>query len=223
MTGRTSAIAAITLTFTEVVNGSVTPRVTRFLSSGRGAMSQRRSFSWNANVKMEGRHDREQADDQPGAKLVQVLDERCLLTVSEAARKPPTPLGHRALARRRVPARSPRRECREALRACRAPTKLREALLRAGTSSPCRRRPETESLNSRIPFPSDRPISGRRLAPKTSSRTSKIRTSSHQAKGIDPRYHPRPRARPPPRRAFAVTDHGLSNVASRVPCNRRGG
>ena len=49
-TGRTIAIAAITLTFTEVVNGSVTPKVTRFLSSGSGTVSHSTICSWNANA-----------------------------------------------------------------------------------------------------------------------------------------------------------------------------
>ena len=38
----------------------------------------------------EGRDDREQAEDQPAAKLVEVLDEGGLLTMVEAAREPPS-------------------------------------------------------------------------------------------------------------------------------------
>src|SRR5262249_49588828 len=47
--------------------------------------------------------------------------------------------------------------------------------------------PDTPSLNSRMPLPSDRPISGRRLAPNTSrSTTSKMRSSGNPTpKGTD--------------------------------------
>ena len=41
--------------------------------------------------------------------------------------------------------------------------------------------PVTESLNSRIPLPSDRPISGRRFAPKRRSATSRRRMISQGA------------------------------------------
>jgi hypothetical protein len=53
MIGRAMARAAIRLTFTDVVNGSVTPSVTSFLSSGSGPVSQSMICSWNANVRMK--------------------------------------------------------------------------------------------------------------------------------------------------------------------------
>lgn len=49
-TGKTIATAAITLTFTAVVNGSVTPSVTSCLSAGNGTFSQPISRAWNANA-----------------------------------------------------------------------------------------------------------------------------------------------------------------------------
>src|SRR5919106_511257 len=45
-TGRTSPIATIRLTITEVEKGSVTPSVTSSLSSGRGPVSHRMTSSW---------------------------------------------------------------------------------------------------------------------------------------------------------------------------------
>src|SRR5258708_7077472 len=49
--------------------------------------------------------------------------------------------------------------------------------------------PETESLNSRIPVPSDRPISGRRFAPKSSRATIRSRMiSGALIFGIEPAY-----------------------------------
>ena len=77
------------LTLTDVVNGSVTPSVTSRLSSGSGAVSHSMICSWNANVSEEHRDDRDERDDQPRAELVEVLDERRLLTVVETARQPP--------------------------------------------------------------------------------------------------------------------------------------
>ena len=56
--------------------------------------------------------------------------------------------------------------------------------------------PPTDSLNSRIPFPSYRPISGRRLGPKTRSTTrSKIRSSQMPiSNGIVKAYSPAARS-----------------------------
>src|SRR6186713_2581730 len=51
--GNAIAIAAMKLTFTEVVNGSVTPRVTSFLSFGSGPVSHSMMRSWKANVTMK--------------------------------------------------------------------------------------------------------------------------------------------------------------------------
>ena len=48
--GKRHASPAIRLTFTDVVNGSVTPRVTSFLSSGSGPMSHSMICSWKANA-----------------------------------------------------------------------------------------------------------------------------------------------------------------------------
>jgi Fe-S cluster assembly ATP-binding protein len=51
--------------------------------------------------------------------------------------------------------------------------------------------PVTESLNSRIPLPSERPISGRRFAPKMSSSTTRRIMSSQieMPNGMSARYH----------------------------------
>src|SRR6188474_135691 len=51
--GNAIAIAAMKLTFTEVVNGSVTPRVTSFLSFGSGPVSHSMIRSWKTNVTMK--------------------------------------------------------------------------------------------------------------------------------------------------------------------------
>ena len=56
---------------------------------GSGPVSHSMICSWNANVSEEERDDREERDDQPRAELVEVLDERCLLTVVETAWEPP--------------------------------------------------------------------------------------------------------------------------------------
>ena len=61
-----------------------------------------------------------------------------------------------------------------------APTREGGSSARSSSSSTL---PVTASLNSRIPRPSERPISGSRLAPKRRSRTAKTMTSSHTLSG----------------------------------------
>ena len=158
------------LTLTDVVNGSVTPSVTSRLSSGSGAVSHSMMCSWNANVTMKIGMIATSAIDQPRAKLVEVLDERCLLAVVETAREPPTehevelladgfPLGPGF--------RLVRTACRGSDVADGSSTRVGVGVVVETGSS----MPDTESLNSRMPLPSERPISGSRFAPKTSRRT----------------------------------------------------
>ena len=77
------------LTFTEVVNGSVTPSVTSFLSSRERPSQPLHDPLVEGERQQEDRDDREERDDQPRAELVEVLDEGRLLTVVETAWEPP--------------------------------------------------------------------------------------------------------------------------------------
>ena len=72
----------------DVVNGSVGLSVSGFVPSGSGFESQPMIVSRNAYVKMKKNRDGAQRDDQPGAELLEVLDERRFLTVAEAPRQP---------------------------------------------------------------------------------------------------------------------------------------
>ncbi len=130
------------------------------------------------------------ADEQALAQLIEVLDERCLLAVVQATRKPwPRHPWHLALrdglgfalsrsrSRRLFSGRLQRRGgCRDGAGRRRI-TSGAGATATGGGSSECVSTEGvlvvTESLNSRIPVPSDRPISGNRFAPKRSSSTSR--------------------------------------------------
>ena len=140
--------------------------------------------------------DRAEADEHPLAQLVEMLDERRLLAVVQATRKPGPrwPPNHRLPKRRRewtvrfrARARTTRDRCRrrpgsvplphpEPVRvrpgpAAEAPNEARVDL----------RLPVTESLNSRMPEPSERPISGSRLAPNRSRARSEQQNDLHGA------------------------------------------
>src|SRR5581483_494162 len=99
----------------------------------------------------EARADRHQADDDPCAELAEMVDELRGLVRLEPARQAQH---HAASCRSRVTS---------------AGTAKRSG---SGLS------PVTESLNSRIPLPSERPISGSRFGPKTSRRTTPSKSSS---------------------------------------------
>ena len=180
-TGSASASAAMRLTLIEVVNGSVTPSVTSFSSFGSGPVSQLDDPIVERERQHERGHDRDEADDQPRAELVEVLDERGLLTVVEAAWEPPA---HAVVPSRRsgadglgccVSTACSSLELRSCDGSARRAGRRRELSRRRGSApSTARPLPETASLNSRMPLPSDRPISGSRFAPKTSRSTTRM-------------------------------------------------
>ena len=107
--------------------------------------------------------DRADADEEPLSQLFEVLDERRLLAVvsgDAAGVEGAWPSSRRARFRAAV---SAARWCR-----CVPTGSVPVVWVASGFETP-----ETESLNSRIPVPSDLPISGSRFAPKSSSATSR--------------------------------------------------
>ncbi len=116
-------------------------------------------------------HDRDDADEEPVPELRQVLDEGRFLVVARGAAADPA--GHRAREVLGDGVALARGASRSADAAARGRRQLRERRRTASSSLP-----DTESLNSRIPLPSWRPISGSRFGPKTrSSTSSRIRSS----------------------------------------------
>ena len=71
----------------DVVNGSVGLSVSGFVPSGSGFESQPMIVSRNAYVKMKKTATEPSEMISPGAELLEVLDERRFLTVSEAPRQ----------------------------------------------------------------------------------------------------------------------------------------
>ena len=108
--------------------------------------------------------DRAEHDEEPAAQLLEVLAESRLLGVAETARKPRHVLARRSRARARL----------VVVAVWRRPSARRAGAPAAATSSS--EWPVTASLNSRIPCPSDLPISGSRLPPKRSSAIKRSRT-----------------------------------------------
>ena len=107
----------------------------------------------------EADDERDEAEDEPRAQLAEVLDERASSPWLETPRQEPHAGALEAVSR-----------SAGAGRACSSPA-LGAAPQLGPRRSSSSSLPVTESLNSRIPLPSDRPISGRRFGPKTRSTT----------------------------------------------------
>ena len=112
----------------------------------------------------EADEQRAEADEQPLPQLLEMLDERRLLAVPESARWADAHrIGYRTVSFSR---------CGVGVVSCVPAGSCVVVSVWLGVL------PVTESLNSRIPLPSDRPISGRRFAPKRSRATSSRRMIS---------------------------------------------
>ncbi len=99
-----TAKAAASETLTAVVNGSVTPSVISFLSSGSGRVSTSISVSRKTNARMKAGTIARERDQDPRAQLPEMLDERRFLAVLQPPRQMlqghvPLTLGDFALAR----------------------------------------------------------------------------------------------------------------------------
>ena len=76
ITGSESTIAAYTAIVTVVVNGSATPKVIGVRLPGSGALAISSSMSFCQKQSAKATRKRRDRDEDPRAKLVQVLDER---------------------------------------------------------------------------------------------------------------------------------------------------